>query len=165
MTTTRPDTDADGVGTVSMRAAASWFIGQATLPRHGVVARFEHDLRQHLDQLLPAIEELAHGRGSDDATAQAALADVGQARRRLTEPEAAGLTGEVVRVKRIARSVLALCRHHDTLTGVTLCLVCDHAITDGQTSVPYDQTSPSGSSGRSGRIHGDCANTVIRTGR
>ncbi|MGC9541560.1 DUF6415 family natural product biosynthesis protein [Streptomyces sp. UG1] len=43
------------------------------------------------------------------------MAGVGEARRRLHEPEAAGLLGEVERVKRLARSVVALCDHHDAL--------------------------------------------------
>ncbi|MFF8639128.1 DUF6415 family natural product biosynthesis protein [Streptomyces pilosus] len=165
MNTTQPAVEAELVGIGSMRAAASWFIQLSALPRHGEVEGFDQDFHRHLNQLLPLIEELATRRDSDNVPAKAALAGVGEARRRLTEPEAAGLNGEVARVKRLARSVLALCDHHDTLTGGTLCLVCDRAIENGQTSVSYDQASPSGGAARSGRIHADCTNTVIRTGR
>ena len=165
MNTTPQDTAAEPVGIVSMRASATWFINRPTLPRHGEVETFERDFHQHLDQLMPLIEQLAAQCDSDDGQAKAALAGVGEARRRVTEPEAAGLNGEVARVKRLARSVPALCDHHDTLTGYTVCLVCDRAIEDGEKSVPYDQAFPSGGAARSGHIHADCANTVVRTGR
>ncbi|NEA64725.1 DUF6415 family natural product biosynthesis protein [Streptomyces sp. SID12488] len=46
-----------------------------------------------------------------------APAGVGEARCRLDEIERAGLTGEFERVKRLARSVVALCGHHQNLTG------------------------------------------------
>jgi len=164
VTTTPPDTATDPVGIGSMRAAASWFIDRPTLPRHGEVTRFEQDFHQHLHRLLPLIEQLAAQRDSDDIPSEEALASVGEARRRLREPEAAGLSGEVARVKGVARSVLALCDHYDTLTALTVCLACDRAIEDGQEPVPYDQTSRSGGVACSGRMHADCVNRVVRTG-
>lgn len=135
MNTTHPGTEAGPVGIGSMRAAACWFIDRPTLPRHGDVARFDRDFRRHLDQLLPLIEELADRRDSGDIPARAAaLAGVREARRWLTEPEAAGLTGEVARVKRLACVVLALCDHYDTLTGNTACPPRDRPSTDGPTA-------------------------------
>ncbi|MFJ5560204.1 DUF6415 family natural product biosynthesis protein [Streptomyces sp. NPDC093250] len=134
MNTNHPGTEAGPAGIGSMRAVASWFIDRPTLPRHGDVARFDHDFRRHLDQLLPLLEELTDRRDSGDIQARAALAGVREARRWLTEPEAAGLAGEVARVKRLACAVLALCDHHETLTSNTAYLTHDRPLTDGPTS-------------------------------
>ncbi|MFJ8191646.1 DUF6415 family natural product biosynthesis protein [Streptomyces sp. NPDC096094] len=155
MNTTRPETDAPA--TATMRATATWFLAQLTLPRHGVVKSFDHDLRDYLDELIPSIEQLAAAH-SDEAPAKVALASVGEARRRLGVPEAAGLLGEFERVKQLARSVAALCDHYDALTGVVMCLACDLTIASGDDSLPYDQGSPSGGAVRSGRVHARCVN-------
>ncbi|MFB7085984.1 DUF6415 family natural product biosynthesis protein [Streptomyces sp. NPDC056296] len=155
MNTTRPETAAPA--TATMRATAAWFLAQRTLPRHGVVKSFDHDLRDYLTELLPRIEQLAADRG-DDVPGKIALASVEETRRRVGVPEAAGLLGEVERVKLLARSVAALCDHYDALTGVVMCLACDRVIESGDDSVPYDQGSPSGSAVRSGRVHARCAN-------
>ncbi|MGW4272428.1 DUF6415 family natural product biosynthesis protein [Streptomyces seoulensis] len=50
--------------------------------------------------------------------AKVALAALAEVRRRLDEDEAAGLRGEVERVRRIAKAVLALCGHHDVLSSL-----------------------------------------------
>ncbi|MFE0801019.1 DUF6415 family natural product biosynthesis protein [Streptomyces sp. NPDC058812] len=155
MNTTRPEMAAPA--TATMRATAAWFLAQRTLPRYGVVKSFDHALRDYLTELLPHIEQLAADRG-DDVLAEVALASVEETRRRMGAREAAGLLGEVERVKLLARSVAALCDHYDALTGVVMCLACDRAIESGDDSVPYDQGSPSGSAVRSGRVHARCAN-------
>ncbi|MFI8093890.1 DUF6415 family natural product biosynthesis protein [Streptomyces sp. NPDC086080] len=165
MSVSRQDTETTPAGLGSMRAAASWFIDRPTLPRHGDVTRFALDFHRYLQRLMPHIEELAARLDSDDIPAKAALAGVGEARRRLIEPEAVGLNGEVTRVKRLARSVLVLCDHYDMLIDLAVCRACDRAIGDGQSSVSYDQASPSGGASRSGRVHTDCANSGIRAGR
>ncbi|MFD7456852.1 MULTISPECIES: DUF6415 family natural product biosynthesis protein [unclassified Streptomyces] len=61
--------------------------------------------------------------GPESRPAQLALAGAGEARRRLLEPGAADLKGEVARATRLARSTVALCDHYDALTGAVTCLV------------------------------------------
>ncbi|MEU6480566.1 DUF6415 family natural product biosynthesis protein [Streptomyces sp. NPDC047017] len=106
------------LASVAVRAAASWFLDQRTLPRHGTVKAFEADFRATLAELIPRIEELAAGLPGDEPPAKAALAALAEARSRLRAVEAAGLRGEATRVRQIAASVLAACDHHDTLTGL-----------------------------------------------
>ncbi|MEU2780511.1 DUF6415 family natural product biosynthesis protein [Streptomyces sp. NPDC007110] len=144
-------------GTTSMRSAATWFLDQQTLPRHESVRRWSRDLSDFLQTLIREIEPIAARLPKGDVPACVAMAGVGEARRRLTEPDAAGLYGEVQRVRRLARSVLALCDHRDSLTGVAKCLACDRPLEDGQPTQPYDKVSPSGGAARPGRIHTGCA--------
>jgi len=66
------------------------------------------------------------------------MAGMSEAQRRLKEIEAVGLAGEVRRVRRLARSVVSLCDHHGTLTGLRMCPVCDKPITADQEPMPYD---------------------------
>ncbi|MGW4042918.1 DUF6415 family natural product biosynthesis protein [Streptomyces sp. NPDC004721] len=150
------------LSTVTMRAAASWFLDQQTLPRHGEVTLFSGDFGRYLEELIEQVRQLAGQLSDDDAPARVALAGVGEARRRLDEPEAAGLNGEVARVKRLARSVMALCDHYEALTSVVMCLACDKPIRAGEESVPYEHVSPSGGSARAGRVHARCATAVRR---
>ena len=159
MNATQEETDTRPRGTASMRAAASWFLEQRTLPRHQSVQLFHQDFSAFIGQLIPEIEQLAAGQPENDVPAQVALVGVGEARRRLHEPEAAGLHGEVERVKRLARSVVALCDHREALAGVRMCLACDKPIEDDQMSLPYEKVSPSGGAVPSGRIHAACAST------
>lgn len=165
MNATRDETEAPASSIVAMRAAAGWFLDQPSLPRHQTVKGFSEDFHGCLVQLIPQIKQLTERLPEDDVPAKVALAGVGEARRRLDEPEADGLHGEVERVKRLARSVVALCDHYDTLKGVTMCLTCDTPIEDGAERLPYDQISPSGGAARSGSVHARCANTVRRTCR
>ncbi|WP_409470822.1 DUF6415 family natural product biosynthesis protein [Streptomyces sp. HC307] len=145
-----------------MRAQASWFIDQRSLPRHQTVKGFSQDFHGCLKQLIPQIERLAETLHPDDVPAKVALAGVGEARRRLEEAEAAGLHGEVERVKRLARSVTALCDHHDSLTGVLMCLACDKPIEAVDAWRPYDRVSPCGRAVLPGRIHARCAGAPQR---
>ncbi|MFJ3820331.1 DUF6415 family natural product biosynthesis protein [Streptomyces nodosus] len=101
--------------TTTMRAEATWFLDQQALPRYEVVRRFDVDFRHHLEQLLPLIEQMTAGLTQSDMSRNVALAGAREARRRLTEVEAAGLDGEVNRVGRLARSVVSLCDHYDSL--------------------------------------------------
>ncbi|WP_306192228.1 MULTISPECIES: DUF6415 family natural product biosynthesis protein [unclassified Streptomyces] len=91
-----------------------------------------------------------------------ALAGVGEVRRRLGEPEAAGLHGEVNRVKRLARSVIALCGHLDALSGLRMCLLCDKPLEDSDAWELYQQAGLTGGPGQPGRVHAACARTVRR---
>jgi hypothetical protein len=158
----QPQTGEVPVAAVTVRAAASWFLDQKTLLRHGTVKAFEADFRQTLAQLMPRVEQLAATLPVDDVTGNVALAGVGEARRRLVEPEAAGLHGEVERVKRLARSVIALCAHVDALSGVRLCLLCGKPIEDTDAWEPGRQAGLTEGPIQLGRVHGACARTVRR---
>ncbi|KUN91907.1 DUF6415 family natural product biosynthesis protein [Streptomyces caeruleatus] len=154
---TQEQTDCSAPTTATMRAAATWFLDQPTLPRHESLKLWHQDLGGFLRHLMPAIEALAADLPENDVPARVAMVGVGEARRRLHEPEAAGLLGEAQRVQRMARSVVALCDHHDALAGMRMCLACDKPIEDGETWLPYDKFSPSGGAAQSGRIHASCA--------
>ncbi|WP_210573082.1 DUF6415 family natural product biosynthesis protein [Streptomyces sp. GESEQ-4] len=163
MNATHADTNAPTLNTTEMRATAYDFLGAQAPPRYETIQRLGHDFRRDLWELIPRIEQLtAPLLHEDDVPAKVALAGVGEAHRRLDEIERAGLLGEFERVKRLARSVLALCDHYATLTGIAMCLVCDKPIEDDEESVPYDHGSPLGEATRAGRVHTTCANTVRR---
>ncbi|MFF5981066.1 DUF6415 family natural product biosynthesis protein [Streptomyces olindensis] len=164
MNATRSETDVPVPGVTAMRAQASWFLDQRTLPRHQATRLMERELRAFLEHLIPHIERLAAERSADDVPANVAPAGITEARRRMDEPEAAGLVGEVERVKLLARSVVSLCDHHDALTGITICMLCDHVIGD-EAWVPFQRACPSGAGLKSGRVHKRCAPAVSRSGR
>jgi hypothetical protein len=161
---TRSETEVTDPGVTAMRAQASWFLDQRTLPRYQATQLMAQDLRGYLEHLIPQIERLAAERSKDDVPTNVALAGIAEARCRMDEPEAAGLCGEVERVRLLARSVLSLCDHHDALTGITICLLCDHVIGD-EAWVPFQRACPSGAGLESGRVHQRCAPTVRRPGR
>lgn len=117
MNATQAQTDCRAPSTVSMRAAASWFLDQSTPPPHGALKLWREDLGDFLRHLMPALEVLAAALPENDVPARVAMVGVGEAQRRLHEPAAAGLAREARRVQRMARSVVALCDHHDALTG------------------------------------------------
>ncbi|MGW1779427.1 DUF6415 family natural product biosynthesis protein [Streptomyces sp. NPDC002143] len=137
----------------AMRAAAAWVLGQVSLPRYQTVRLFAQDFTGHLAQLIPKVEQLVAERAEGDAQAMVALVAIGEARRRLGLVEQPGLGGEVERVKLLARSVIALRGHYDTLTGVRMCLVCDQVIEAGEESLRYEKVGPAGVGGR---VHGRC---------
>ncbi|MFI1029530.1 DUF6415 family natural product biosynthesis protein [Streptomyces sp. NPDC020951] len=152
--------DAPHLTKPSMPAAASWFLGQETLPRHQTVKLFGDDFRDFLEDLIPHVEQLAASRGEDDVPAMVARAGIGEARRRLGVAERPGLSGEVERVNRLARSVLALRAHYDALTGIWMCLVCDQVIETGADAMSYARVSPTSGNGRPGHIHRTCVDVV-----
>ncbi|WP_330358785.1 DUF6415 family natural product biosynthesis protein [Streptomyces chartreusis] len=140
-----------------MRAAAAWFLDQRTLPRHGSLKHWSSDLGDFLKHLASGIEQLTAALPASDVPARVAMVGVGEARRRLDEPEATGLNGDTERVKQLARSVVALCDHHDALIGARMCLACDKPLDDGRPTMPYEHASPSGGAKVPGRIHTACA--------
>ncbi|GAA3865479.1 hypothetical protein GCM10023084_18260 [Streptomyces lacrimifluminis] len=101
----------------AMRDLAVRFLNESSLPRYETVQSFGHAFHRDLWRLIPRIEQLAGHLPDEDVPANVALAGVAEARRRLDEIERAGLTGEFERVKRLGRSVVALCDHHENLTG------------------------------------------------
>ncbi|WP_329344664.1 DUF6415 family natural product biosynthesis protein (plasmid) [Streptomyces sp. NBC_00663] len=101
------------------RKAALAYLSLGILPRYDVVKNHSVEFSRGLRALIGGIECFVATR-SDEI-----LADVEEARRRLTVVERAGLMGEHERVMRLAQSVQALCDHYETLTGITMCLACD----------------------------------------
>lgn len=162
MSAAQEETGTQAPTPATMRAAASWFLDQPTLPRHENLKLWHADLGSFLQRLIPVVEELAAGLPPGDVPAQVALVGVGEAERRLREPEAAGLRGETQRAMRLARSVLALCDHHAALTGAPMCLACDKPIEDGQVSMAYAGVSLSCDAVGAGRVHVICVSTPHR---
>lgn len=149
------------VDTEKLRASAKSFLNShQTLPRYETVQHAAHVFYGDLCRLIPEVEKLAGRCDKDDVRGKVALAGVGEARRRSGEIEGTGLKREFERVQRLARSVVALCDHYETLAGIAMCLVCDRPLGADEDTMPYDWASPSGNSTRSGRIHSHCAEAV-----
>ncbi|MEU4653853.1 DUF6415 family natural product biosynthesis protein [Streptomyces sp. NPDC023723] len=134
---------------VTMRAAATWFLDRRTPPGRGTVQALHRDLRGYLDGLIPWVLGIVRREETDEAQGSVALAAVAQARQRMGGAQIDELSGEPAHVTWLARSVLALCDHYDTLTGVTMCLVCDGRIVAGDDSLPFGR-------GGAGRVHTHC---------
>ncbi|WP_262059648.1 DUF6415 family natural product biosynthesis protein [Streptomyces sp. STR69] len=151
------------VDTEKLRASAKSFLNShQTLPRYETVQHAAHVFYGDLCRLIPEVEKLAERCDKDDVRGQVALVAAEEARRRSTEIERSGLTREFERVQRLARLVVALCDHYETLAGTAMCLVCDRPLGADEDTMPYDRVSPSGNSTRSGRIHSLCAEAVRR---
>jgi len=147
--------------TRDLRARAQEFLGEAVPPRYEIIQQSSHAFSCGLWTLIELISVIVRER-PDDVPSQVAMAGVGEAQRRLDLIERPGLQGEFERVKRLARSVIALCDHHAFLSGMVLCVACDKPIEPSDDVLPYDQVSPSGGAHRSGRIHAECAQRVRR---
>ncbi|MDT9695379.1 DUF6415 family natural product biosynthesis protein [Streptomyces sp. P17] len=117
-------------------------------------------LRGHMQLLIPEIEQAAAELPADDVPRYCALVSVGEARMKLNARPGRLPYDAVAYVRRLGRSLLALCDHYETLTGARMCLACDQPIRPGEATRPYGQASPSGGASFSGRIHGHCANAV-----
>ncbi|MBT1092523.1 DUF6415 family natural product biosynthesis protein [Streptomyces sp. Tu102] len=128
---THLDDEAPTLGTVSMRAAATWLLDRSTMPGREPLKLFDQDFRLFLSLVIPCIERLTDGRPEAHATVKAARAGVGEARSRLIEAASTDLTAEFERVGRLARSVVALCDHFDALSGDRMCPACDRWIGNG----------------------------------
>ena len=123
----------------AMRQDAAALLDEgAPLIRYKDLQAAEHRYRVNLAWLLREVDAAIAGRPEDDIQAKVAMAGMSEAQRRLKEIEAVGLAGEVRRVRRLARSVVSLCDHHGTLTGLRMCPVCDKPITADQEPMPYD---------------------------
>ncbi|MGV9451529.1 DUF6415 family natural product biosynthesis protein [Streptomyces sp. NPDC003635] len=110
-------------------------------------------LRGHMELVIPEIEQLAVRLPEDDVPRYCALACTGEARRKLNAVRGAGTYDAMVHARKLARSLLALCDHYDTLTDVRMCLACNRPIHNGQTNRPYSKVGPSAGAGGSGQIH------------
>lgn len=106
-----------GPDVAAMRADAAVLLGDDMLPRWEEVQRLAHLYRRHVLQLIPAVEAGIARQTPDDVPAAVARACIDEARRRLNEIESPGLDGETKRTRRLARSVLALTDHWESLGG------------------------------------------------
>ncbi|MER7574915.1 DUF6415 family natural product biosynthesis protein [Streptomyces sp. NPDC126514] len=114
----------------------------------------------HMQLLIPEIERAAAELPTDDVPRYVALACVREARGKLAARPGLRPYDAVTHVRRLGRSLPALCDHYETLTGVRMCLACDQPLKPGEPTRPFDQGSQSGGSAVSGRIHERCSNTV-----
>ncbi|MFD3377608.1 MULTISPECIES: DUF6415 family natural product biosynthesis protein [unclassified Streptomyces] len=155
MSATQREVDAQ-LDVAAMRRDAAVLLDEgAPLIRYEDLQAAEHRYRQNLAWLIREVDAAMRQRPEDDIQAKVAMAGMSEARRRLEEIEAVGLAGEVRRVRRLARSVVSLCDHHGTLTGLRMCPVCDKPITADQESAPFDLFRTS-SSGPSSDTHTRC---------
>lgn len=118
-------------------------------------------IRGHMELAIPEIEQLTVPLPKDDVPRYCALACLGEARRKLSAVPGPQTYDAVVHARKLARSLLALCDHYETLTGVRMCLACDHPIHHGQTTLPYTAVNPTKTAtSTGGRIHNHCASTL-----
>lgn len=155
MNATQRDVDAQR-DVAAMRQDAAVLLDEgAPLIRYEDLQAVERRYRGNLTWLLREVDAAIAGRPKDDVQARVAMAGMSEALRRLEEIEAVGLAGEVRRVRRLARSVVSLCDHHGTLTGLRMCAVCDKPITAEQELAPYDLFRTS-SGGPTSKAHAHC---------
>ncbi|MCL7425397.1 DUF6415 family natural product biosynthesis protein [Streptomyces sp. YS415] len=117
-------------------------------------------LCSHMELLIPEIQQAAAGLPADDVPRYCALVALREARMKLDARPGLRPYDSVTHVRRLGRSLLALCDHYETLTGVRACLACDQPLKLGETTHPFVQGSQSGGAAVSGRIHERCGNTV-----
>jgi hypothetical protein len=160
-TESREGTSAPRVDISTMRASVAQVLPPDVTPTDGdTLEMLTGLLRGHMQLLIPEIEQAAAGLPADDVPRYCALAGVGEARGKLNAGPGLMPYDAVANVRRLGRSLMALCDHYETLTGVRMCVACDHPIRDGEKTLPYDQGSPSGGASFFGRIHDRCDNAV-----
>ncbi|MFJ4687900.1 DUF6415 family natural product biosynthesis protein [Streptomyces sp. NPDC091377] len=103
----------------AMRDAARSVLGErARLPTEEQLELLTSRLRGHLMLALPVIVEAAAEYPEDDIPSACALVGVQDARSRLDkEPAARSRSAGIAHAQLLARSVMALCDHYESLTG------------------------------------------------
>jgi hypothetical protein len=106
----------------TMREATAQLIGpddgpEALPPTGEELATLTLQIRGHLQLMIPEVEKLARRKHRDSIPRFCALACVGEARRKLTAPQAVGSSGEIAYARRLARSLNAMCTHYVELGG------------------------------------------------
>lgn len=163
MNDTRTPTGRQPVDITTMRQSIARLLPTSqTPPTSEGLSILTATLRGHMELLIPEIEQAAAYLPHDDVPRYCALACIGEARGKLRARPSAGEYGALAYARRLARCLMALCDHHEKLTGVRMCLACDQAIAEDDDWLPYDKVSPSGGAVRAGRIHDRCTNTVRR---
>ncbi|MFE6365812.1 DUF6415 family natural product biosynthesis protein [Streptomyces sp. NPDC057806] len=160
MTDARAATDALPVDTVTMRATVARVLPPEVTPVDlTTVETLTGLLCGHMQLLIPEIEQAAARLPADDVPRYCALVSAREARRKLAARPTLKPHDAAAHVRRLGRSLLALCDHYEALTGMRMCLACDQPLT-GEPTRPFDQGSQSGGSAVTGRIHERCANAV-----
>lgn len=155
MTAVRPEAERRPIDTAVLRADTAEILGpEPVMPRYERVQHLAYTYRGSILLLIPIVEKLSLDLPGDEIRGRCALAGIGEARRRLNEIEAVGLAGEVRRTQRLARAVLSLCDHYDSLTGVIMCARCDRPIGPDEASAPYDFGA--GDYAETSRVHSTC---------
>jgi hypothetical protein len=111
----------------TMRETAHRVLGPDSAPEALPPAGDELDtltamLRGHIELLAPEVEQAAGQLPKNSPTRAAALACVGEGKGKLRAPELAftALSGTVMYARRLARVLVALCDHYETVSaGVT----------------------------------------------
>ncbi|MFE6337276.1 DUF6415 family natural product biosynthesis protein [Streptomyces sp. NPDC057798] len=161
MTKTRTTMGAPAVDTVTMRATVAEVLPPDVTPVDlTTLETLTGLLCGHMQLLIPEIEQAAARLPADDIPRYCALVSVGEARRKLAARPGLRPYDTVAHVRRLGRSLLALCDHYEALTGLRMCLACDQPLTPGEPTRLFDQGSQSGGSAVSGRIHERCSNAV-----
>ncbi|MER7577980.1 DUF6415 family natural product biosynthesis protein [Streptomyces sp. NPDC126514] len=157
----RNGTDAPPLDIITMRASVAQVLPPEVTPTdRATLQTLTGLLRGHLQLIIPEIEQAAARLPADDVPRYCALACIGEARAKLNTSPGQLPYDAVAYVRRLGRSLLALCDHYETLTGVRMCLACDRPLRDDEATVPYDKVSPSGGAAACGRIHDRCAHVV-----
>ncbi|WP_328868727.1 DUF6415 family natural product biosynthesis protein [Streptomyces sp. NBC_00287] len=166
-TGSREGVSAPPVDVATMRASVAEVLPPEVTPTdRGTLQTLTGLLRGHLQLLIPEIEQSAALLPADDVPRYCALVSVREARGKLNAGPGRLPCDAVAYVRRLGRSLLALCDHFETLTGMSMsmsmsmCVACDQPIRGGEVSRPYGQASSSGGASFSGRIHDHCSNTV-----
>jgi hypothetical protein len=112
-------------------------------------------LSGYMNLLIPEVEKLAGGLPREDVPRYCALACVGEAHGKLRAQPGMGPGADVAYARKLARSLIALCDHFESLTGQVMCVACDRVIRRPDDAVPLDQVSNSGGA-ISARVHAAC---------
>ncbi|MEV0170404.1 DUF6415 family natural product biosynthesis protein [Streptomyces sp. NPDC050803] len=157
-TGSREGTSALPVDVATMRASVAQVLPPDVTPSDAATLdTLTGLLRGHMELIIPEVEQAAVRAPADGVPRYCALASLGEARRKLGAVRGTGAYDAVVYARKLARSLLALCDHYETLTGVRMCLACGQPLKDGEETLPYDKVSPSGGAAGAGRIHVACA--------
>ncbi|MEU6918522.1 DUF6415 family natural product biosynthesis protein [Streptomyces olindensis] len=104
----------------TMRETARRVLGPDVLPpAGGELETLTATLCGHLEVLLPEVEEAAGRLPENSVTRYGAMYCVGEARGKLRAPELnfAPLVGSVMYARRLARVLIALCEHYETVSA------------------------------------------------
>ncbi len=160
-TENREGTGAPPVDIATMRAHVAEALPPEVTPTdRATLETLTGILRGHMQLLIPEVEQAAAKQPTDDVPRYVALACVHEARGKLNARTGLLPSDAAAYVRRLGRSLLALCDHYEALTGLRMCLACDQPIRPGEATLPYGHASPSGGPAFSGRVHDRCASTV-----
>lgn len=108
------------VDVAAMRRTAAKLLGpddgpEALPPGPEELTVLTAELRRHLERLLPEVERAARREPADSGPKFCALACIGEAERKLRSGEGATPAVRVAMARKLARSLNALCEHHEKL--------------------------------------------------